>query len=107
MTDNVIPFRKRHGSDEPNKRLIIELGQWASHALDRRVAAEDVNKSTALNRSILLYDDLMTVAGSLAPGEYTGLWLSQFPDDQFMVVKLKPKSRRFQWPWQQDKSEGS
>lgn len=53
---------------EPARRMVIELNEATSQALDRRQIAEKLNASTLFNRAMQVYDLVMltqTVDGKL------------------------------------------
>jgi hypothetical protein len=44
-----------------SKRLVVELTTKANEALSRRVAAEDLNMTTIVNRALQVYDKVMQI----------------------------------------------
>jgi hypothetical protein len=66
MVNDVVQFPIRDEFKGRIRKIIIDFGSAASQALDARIAAENVNASTIVGRSVQLYDVFQTMTDQLS-----------------------------------------
>jgi hypothetical protein len=65
MSDNVIKFPTRDDSGAGNRFIAIEFGSAAIKVLEERIATENLNDSTIVNRAVHMYDVVRTLMSHL------------------------------------------
>lgn len=65
MSGNVIKFPARDDSTGGNRFIAIEFGSAAIKVLEKRIATENLNDSTIVNRAVHMYDVVQTLISHL------------------------------------------